>query len=203
MNASQGARGFTLIELLTAMLVLSLLALMSYRGLGAVLDAREQVNRETDRWQQIAAFFDRFEQDVRLAAPRKVRSGNTTLPAWVGSMDAASASHARSGSVLAFSRFAATESTGMPQRVAYLLNAGQDIELLLWPGLDLAQNVQPARHTVLRGVTVFECEYLNADLLWVKRWPSSPADAAIPLAIRLRIVIASGEEIIRVFALNT
>ena len=34
------ARGFTLIELMTALLVLSLLALMSYRGLGAVLDAR-------------------------------------------------------------------------------------------------------------------------------------------------------------------
>ncbi|MGP1676058.1 MAG: prepilin-type N-terminal cleavage/methylation domain-containing protein, partial [Burkholderiales bacterium] len=32
------ARGFTLIELMSALLVLSLLALMSYRGLGAVLD---------------------------------------------------------------------------------------------------------------------------------------------------------------------
>ena len=39
----RGTRGFTLIEIMTALLVLSLLALMSYRGLGAVLDAREHV----------------------------------------------------------------------------------------------------------------------------------------------------------------
>jgi len=31
----------------------------------------------------------------------------------------------------------------------------------------------------------------------------SPGDAAIPRAVRLRIVLASGEEIVRVFALNS
>ena len=66
----KSARGFTLIELLTALLVLSLLALMSYRGLGAVLDAREHVKYETDKWRRVAVFFARFERDVELAAPR-------------------------------------------------------------------------------------------------------------------------------------
>ncbi|MGA8006850.1 MAG: prepilin-type N-terminal cleavage/methylation domain-containing protein, partial [Burkholderiales bacterium] len=62
--------GFTLVELLAALLVLSLLALMSYRGLGAVLDAREHVGGEADKWRRVAAFFARFERDVELAAPR-------------------------------------------------------------------------------------------------------------------------------------
>lgn len=48
------ARGFTLIEVLTALLVLSLLALMSYRGLSAVLDAREHVRAETEKWRRVA-----------------------------------------------------------------------------------------------------------------------------------------------------
>ena len=71
------ARGFTLVELLTALLVLSLLALMSYRGLGAVLDAREHVKLETDKWRHVAAFFARFERDVELAARGADREDRT------------------------------------------------------------------------------------------------------------------------------
>ncbi len=77
------ARGFTLIEVMSALLVLSLLALMSYRGLGAVLDAREHVKQETDKWRQVAAFFARFERDVELAAPRPVRTNDGIAPAWL------------------------------------------------------------------------------------------------------------------------
>jgi general secretion pathway protein J len=68
------ARGFTLIEILSALLILSLLALMSYRGLGAVLDAREHTRDETDKWRRVTAFLARFERDVQLASPRPVRS---------------------------------------------------------------------------------------------------------------------------------
>jgi general secretion pathway protein J len=56
---------------------------------------------------------------------------------------------------------------------------------------------------VLRGVAKFEFQYLNADLAWVGAWPTSPRDAAIPRAVRLRVTLASGEEIVRVFALNS
>ena len=73
-------RGFTLIELLTALLILSLLALMSYRGLGAVLDAREHVRQETEKWRSVAAFFARFERDVQLAAPRPVLAARRAAP---------------------------------------------------------------------------------------------------------------------------
>jgi general secretion pathway protein J len=42
--------GFTLIELLSALLILSLVAVMSFRGLAAVLDARDRVAQETEKW---------------------------------------------------------------------------------------------------------------------------------------------------------
>ena len=197
MKSAPATRGFTLIELLTALLVLSLLALMSYRGLGAVLDARAHVRQETAKWQHVAAFCARFEQDVQMAAPRPVRTASGNAPAWFGQPVTAS------GPLLEFSRFASDEGVDKPRRVGYGLNEKkQEIELWLWPGLDMPPDALPARYPVLRGVTQFGLQYLNAELAWVNTWPTSPSDAAIPRAVRLRIVLASGEQIVRVFALN-
>lgn len=193
----RGQPGFTLIELLTALLILSLLALMSYRGLGAVLDAREHVNQETDKWRRVANFFARFEQDVQLAAPRPVRAAAGTVPAWRGRADATVEPR------LEFSRFASVEGVDTARRLAYRLNDQKEIELWLWPGLDVAPNVLPARYPVLAGVTTFELQYLNTGLAWVTAWPAAALDPPIPRAVQVRIVLASGEEIVRVFALQS
>jgi len=196
-SAVFSTRGFTLIELLTALLILSALALMSYRGLGAVLDAREHVTRETDKWRRVAAFVARFERDVKLAAPRPVRSASGTAPAWRG------IAGATSEPLLEFSRFASVEGMDSARRLGYRLNDRQEIELWLWPGLDIAPGALPARYPVLADVTAFELHYLNANLAWMDGWPGSAADAPIPQAVRLRIVLASGEEIVRVFGLGS
>lgn len=195
--------GFTLIELLTALIILSLLALMSYRGLGAVLDAREYVRHETEKWRRVTSFFTRFERDMQLAAPRPVRAVSGAVPAWHGRLhatpDGASSPH------LEFSRFASAEGMDSARRIGYVLNEKQEIELWLWPGLDVASGMQPERYPVLTGVTVLELQYLNADRLWMNIWPDmmagSPiaAISSIPQAVRVRIVLASGEEIERIF----
>jgi len=188
--------GFTLIEIMAALVVLSLLALMSYRGLGAVLDAREQVKLETEKWQRIAAFFARFERDVELAAPRAVRMADRLAPAWLGLPRSATEPRFQ------FSRFASTEGVDTARRVAYGLNEKQEIELWLWPGLDAAPDVVPERYPVLRGVKTLDLAYLNRSLAWVDTWPNA-ADPAIPRAVRLRIVLDSDEEIVRIFVLQT
>lgn len=196
-NTGPSVRGFTLIELLTALLILSLLALMSYRSLGAVLDARDQVTREADKWRQVSSFFARFERDVQLVAPRPVRRAGGSAAPWLGWPGTAP------GPRLEISRFASVEGLDSPRRVAYALNERQEIELWLWPGLDVRSEVQPARYPVLAGVTTFEVQYLDDDRSWLDAWPTSPDDAAMPRAVRLRIVLASGEDIVRVFALNS
>ena len=199
MTTNRGAtRGFTLIELLTALLVLSLLALMSYLGLGAVLDTREHVAQETQKWRRVAAFLTRFERDVEMAAPRPVRSAaGGSAPAWRGEPVATS------GPRLEFSRFASTEGVDTPRRIGYRLNENQEIELWLWSGLDVAPEIQAARHRVLAGVSTFELKYLDSTLAWIDAWPPARFDSPIPRAVRLRIVLATGEEIVRVFALQT
>lgn len=190
-------RGFTLIELLVALLILSAIALMSYRGLSAVLDAREHVSRETQKWRRVTAFFERFERDVQLAAPRPVRSLSGTAAAWlgrpVGTQDA----------LLEFSRFGASGGVDTPRRLGYRLNDSQEIELWLWPGLDVAPNTLPVRYPVLRGVAAFEVQYLTSDLAWANVWPASPEAPDLPRAVRVRVLLGSGEELVRVFALNS
>ena len=177
--------GFTLIELMSALLILSLLALMSFRGLGAVLDARDQVRQETEKWKGVAAFFSRFQRDVHLSAPRPVRAASEHLE---------------------FSRFATAEGIDAPRRIAYGLNDRQEIELSMWPGTDAtsgaAPNAEPARYPVLRAVARFELQYLDGGLAWVGEWPRSERDPPLPQAVRLRVVLASGEELVRVFSLK-
>lgn len=190
-------RGFTLIELLCALLVLSLLGLMSYRGLGAVLDAREHVRVESEKWRRMQSFFARFERDVRLAAPRPVRTISGSAAAWRGRPDATEEP------LLEFSRFASTEGVDAARRLGYGLNDRQEIELWLWPGLDVAPGTLPARYPVLGGVKEFELQYLNSKLAWASTWPVSPGDPPIPLAVRLRILLGSGEELVRMFALTS
>lgn len=174
-------RGFTLIELMCALLILALLALMSFRGLGAVLDARDHVRQETEKWRGVAAFLSRFQRDLQLSAPRPVRAASGRLE---------------------FSRFAAAEDVDTPRRIAYVLNENREIELWLWPGFDAAPDAQAARYPVLSAVALFELQYLDTELAWVDAWPRSERDAPLPRALRLRIVLASGEELVRVFALK-
>ena len=174
-------RGFTLIELLCALLILSLLAVMSFRGLGAVLEARDQVARETEKWQRVAAVLARFQHDVQLSAPRPLRAGPAQLE---------------------FSRFAAADGIDAPRRVAYRLNERRELELALWAGLDAAAGEQPERYVLLPQVERFELQYLDARLAWVDAWPATGRDPPLPRAVRLRLALASGEELVRIFALR-
>jgi general secretion pathway protein J len=169
------SRGFTLIELMCALVILSLLALMSFRGLGAVLDARDQVKQETEKWRALSAFFSRLQRDVQLSAPLPVRADSRSLE---------------------FTRLA-PEGKDAPSRVAYVMNERKEIELWLWPTPDGA----PARHLVLPAVAQFDLQYLDRTLAWRDAWASSEAEP-LPLALRLRIVLASGEELVRLFSLR-
>ncbi len=189
--------GFTLIELLTALLILSILGLMSYRGLGTVLDTREHVKAEADKWRRVELFFARFARDVRLAAPRPVRTGAGSAAAWLGRP-------AMSEDLLIeFSRFSSNEGVDTARRQGYRLNDRHQVELWLWPGLDVAPTVSPVRYQVMNDVKEFELQYLDPRHAWANMWPTAPGDPAIPLAVRLRIVLASGEELVRVFSLRS
>ena len=202
---ARASRGFTLIELMTAALILALLGAMAYRALGVVLDARTATRLEADKWRRVGNFMERFERDLRHAAQRSVRAGDGQAAAWLGR------NAPETGAVLEISRLggegmeggAAAAGAAGGRRLAYRRNASGEIELLLWPALDAAPGIQPARHPVLSGVTRFDLQYLNAAVGWVNAWPGSSIDASLPRAVRLAITLAPGEDIVRVFALGS
>jgi general secretion pathway protein J len=195
-RGSLPARGFTLIEVLVTLLILTALALLSYRGLDTVLTARDQVTAETDKWLQLNAAMTRFKQDVQLAAPYAQRGSTMSGPAWLGKVDATDGAPQ-----LEFSRFASIEGQDRIRRVAYTLNTAGELELWLWPGLDSL--AEPERYAVLHDIVRAEFAYMNAELSWVVAWPQSPLDAALPRAVRLTLQLASGEVLVRVFAVGT
>ena len=195
MRSGAHGRGFTLIELLTALLILSLLGVMSYRGLSTVLDARERVTQETAKWRALSEFFMRFERDVQRAAPRPVRGVSESTPAFQAQPAAAA------GPLIELTRFGSADEAEPPRRIAYALNALHEIELWLWPALDAAPAAQPERHRVLSGVRQLEVQYLGADFAWVDAWPAARSERPLPLAVRVRLVLDSGEEFVRVFSL--
>jgi len=143
----------------------------------------------------VEAFFARFERDLDLASPRPVRGASGIAAAWLGQPDQ------RLDPCLQFSRFAAVEGVDTPRRIGYGLNGKHEIELWVWPGLDSPPNAVPAHYTVLTGVASFGLQYLDSRLDWVAAWPASAGDAPLPRAVRVRLVLMSGEEIVRVFAL--
>src|SRR6185369_9221484 len=115
------------------------------------------------------------------------------LPAWRGGADTR-------GSYAEFSRFGAAEDVDLPRRVAYRLNERHEVELWLWPAADAAPETPPSRYTALAGVGRFEVQYLNAALVWTDAWPGSAADAPLPRALRVRVLLDTGEDIVRMFA---
>jgi len=88
------------------------------------------------------------------------------------------------------------------RRLGYRLNDRQEIELWLWPGLDIAPGALP------RATRAGGCNGIRAAVPqcqsrldgWMARFGRRCADSQ---AVRLRIVLASGEEIVRVFGLRS
>jgi general secretion pathway protein J len=64
MNARADLRGFTLIELLVAITVLSIVALIAWRGLDSLVSTRERLEPEADEVRALLTVFGQMERDI-------------------------------------------------------------------------------------------------------------------------------------------
>lgn len=195
-------RGFTLIELLVALVILTLLSVAGYRGLDAVLQTRERVAAETRKWQHLAFFFARLNQDVAQAVQRPVRdeAGSIVHAAWVGNAVVVGEDDAE----LIFTRAGIPDQGAAlqaPQRIGYRLEHGS-IVMLRWPALDQPPRVTPVRYPVLEGVREFKLRYLDRDGIWQLQWQYPTDLTRLPVAVEVTLTLVSGEIITRLFALQ-
>lgn len=194
-------RGFTLIELLVALVILALLSVAGYSGLNAVLQTREHLAQETLKWQHLAFFFSRLEQDVAQAIHRPVQDqGGRVQQEWIGRAVVIADDEAE----LAFTRAGAPgegEKMLAPQRIGYRLQQGA-IVLLRWPYPDQAPRAEPIRYPLLEGVREFRLRHLDINGNWLDQWPPGGQPGSLPMALEVVVTLASGEKITRVFALQ-
>ncbi len=193
-------RGFTLVELLVALVVLALLSIAGYRALDAILDTRTHIAAETRKWQLVEFFFARMEQDIAQAVHRPIRDQGDVIEAeLIGRPVVVAEDEAE----LEFTRAGIPGQGGVMlplQRIGYRLQQGT-LMLLRWPFPDRAPRTEPVRYPLLEGVREFHLRYLATNGSWLEQWPPGQP-GMLPMAIEATLVLASGEKIVRVFALQ-
>lgn len=196
-RATGTRRGFTLLEVLLAIAIVALIAALGYRALASLSESETRLAAEATRWRTLDLFFARLEGDLRQAMPRAVRLSDTREPPWLASVDASG------NSAIAFSR-AGPEFTLEPrsagQRLAYRFNKGS-VEVLYWASYDRPRGLDPTAYTLLDGVSSFQLAYLTQGGAWADTWPRA-GETELPRAVRVQLMLASGEAIERWLALR-
>jgi general secretion pathway protein J len=173
-------RGFTLLELLVAIAVLGVLASLSVRGLGSILDAQARADAEARRWSDIALIAEQMSRDFSLATAAPALDSEGQL--LVTRLGEAEGGPAQSG----------------VRRVGYRLRDG-GLEYLLWPA-DAAAGAAPQVHPALDAVTGLRFRVLHADGSW--RPIEAGVAGALPRAIEAQLELSPGERITRIFPLR-
>ncbi len=192
------SRGFTLIEVLVALFVMAIISIAAFRGLGAVVDARDAVAKETRKWQALMFFFSRMEQDIALAVHRPVRDRlGIQQPEWLGhdvpvAPDDAQLILTRAGSP------DGDNGQAGPQRVGYRLER-DTLYILRWKALDAPPDAEPVRYPILEGVSGFHLRYLGQDGLWQEQWPAPGQAGGIPVAAEVTLTLNGGQPVTRLF----
>lgn len=193
-------KGFTLIELLVALAIFVVMAATAYRGLSAMLEARQRIEQENHKWRNVAQFYARLENDLEAVLDRPVRgTADLALPSLAGIESTVGEDDAQ----LSFTRSGYAGQAGMlsaPQRVGYRLH-GNTLELLSWAALDQAPRSHPVINPALQDVTRFTLRYLDRNGSWQMQWPLPGRNSGLPAAVEASITLRSGENVQRIFAL--
>lgn len=187
--------GFTLLELLIALAIFSLMSVMAYGGLTAVIQTRTTVNASMQRLAMLQRTAHRLQTDIESAQARPVRNEyGDTEPAMALDLNERGLMFTRSGwrNPLLVSRSAM-------QRVEYRLDEDRLVRKS-WPMLDRAneegaqetimlQDIEELRWRFLAVAPSAETQALE-DLEWLEHWPRIAEDTAtaeLPHAVELKL----------------
>lgn len=198
MNGHRAQHGFTLIELLVAILVFSIMSVMAYSGLQAVLDARTGTEQHVERLVKLQTAFTFIGRDVEQAISRGVRdSFGDATPAMTGG---------GFGSTLVEMTRAGVSNPGgfarsSLQRVAYSLKE-KELARWTWPVLDQGEVMEPLVRPLIKGISEIRVRFLDNTLEWHDSWPVDRDPAArdnMPRAVEVVLDVDGLGEIRRLF----
>lgn len=185
--------GFTLIEVLIALAVFAILAIVAYRGLAQMTQAKQILDADTRKWRDITLVLGRFEEDLSQFAARPWRDeGGVVRPALRGGAGGVDIN----GAQLELIRF----DNGRFVHLGYRLRNNR-LEMLLWDAVDLAPRSEPQVHRLLEGVERFEVRFIDATGQWQLSWPVGPEVNLPPRGVELTLGFPGGDSVRRLVAL--
>ncbi|MGF6694727.1 general secretion pathway protein J [Metapseudomonas resinovorans] len=162
------AAGFTLLELLIAIAIFALLAMGTWRMLGAVIDSDEATRAQEQQLRELVRAISAFERDLRQVISRPIRDAyGEPRAALLGERQGDNDS-------LEMTRAGWRNPTGGQrsrlQRVSWQLS-GERLERRYWTVLDQAQDSLPQVQNALDGVTAMKLRYMDDSGDWQESWP--------------------------------
>ncbi len=192
--------GFTLLEVLVAVAVYAVFALLAYAGLMRMLEGRDRVEAEREKWRTLTLAFAQMEDDLAQAHARGVRdAGGATLPAFRGqpvdtrALGDPSVEFTRAGMFLPDEGVASDL-----RRVAYRFKEGTLLRLT-WPTLDRPPTGEPRAVQLLSNADNVTFRFHAANGGWSDRWPITEEKNVLPDAVEFAFDIASVGRVTRVF----
>ena len=160
--------GFTLLELLIAIAIFALLAVGTWRMLGAVIDSDEATRVQEQQLRELVRAVSAFERDVRQVVSRPIRDPyGEPRAALLGE-------HQGDNDALELTRSGWRNPTGAQrsrlQRVRWQLS-GERWERRYWTVLDQSQDSLPQVQNALDGVTAMTLRYMDDNGDWQDSWP--------------------------------
>jgi general secretion pathway protein J len=197
------AAGFTLLEVLVAIAVFAVMSSLAYAGLTRMLEGRDRIEAEREKWRVVTLAFVQLEDDLAQVRPRGVRDNiGMALPGLRGQpvdprpLGEPSLEFTRGGLYLA------PESTTPDlQRIAYRLREGTLVRLA-WPMLDRPPVSEPREIALLSNVENLSLRFHAANGGWSDRWPPDDNKTALPDAVELAFDLAGVGRLTRVLLVN-
>jgi general secretion pathway protein J len=157
--------GFSLIEVLVATAIFSIVAVVAFSGVSALVGAREQLARESERLRAVQLAVSGLERDLLQAVERPARGpGGVVAPALAGDALGLELSHTGFPTTL-------DPRSGRVRRTAWRYADGQLVRLR-HPTLDRADfGPRAAPEAILGGLAAVRLRYLDGRGEWSPVWP--------------------------------
>lgn len=201
-NGCVSESGFTLLEMLVALSIFSVLSVMAYGGLQAVISTKNSTEKSAERISEVQLVMMRISNDLRQTIRRKIRDGyGDFLPAMQSSKNGDGVvSWTRAGY-----RNPARLKRSNIQRIAYKLEQHKLIRMT-WPVLDRAQDTIALETEVLTKIDSIEWRFLNKNSEWVSNWPEQGEKAElfpIPKAVEFTFDLQDWGKVRRLILLSS